>query len=124
MQLYMNPFTGLISILFHVPLIILTHRRPELRGMASVEATAFAYVLSLTWLVCLVLMLLVAWSSETNVQLFGMDMVFSSNLNATQRLQLMATSLEFGLVGDLAIRSTSARQAVYDNEKSETNCYS
>lgn len=115
----MNPFTGLVSILFHVPLIILTHKRPELRGMASVEATAFAYLLSLTWLVCLVLMLLVAWSSETNVQLFGMNMVFSSDLDVTQRLQLMATSFEFGLVGDLAIRSTSARQTVCDNEKNE-----
>ncbi|KAE9410134.1 hypothetical protein BT96DRAFT_469638 [Gymnopus androsaceus JB14] len=99
LSLYMNPLAGLLTIIFHVPLIILAHKRPEWKGMVSAEAAAFAYLLSLTWLVCLIMMVLVAWSS---------------------RVQLMGTSLEFGLLGDLAIRSTWARRAEWDDEKNET----
>lgn len=120
MQLYMNPLAGLLTIIFHVPLIILAHKRPEWKGMVSAEAAAFAYLLSLTWLVCLIMMVLVAWSSVRNAQLFGMNMVFSDDLDITQRVQLMGTSLEFGLLGDLAIRSTWARRAEWDDEKNET----
>ncbi|KAJ3865388.1 hypothetical protein EV359DRAFT_80561 [Lentinula novae-zelandiae] len=117
LSLYMNPLIGLLTIFFHASLIILTHKRPELKGMLSVEAVVFAYLLSLSWLACFVVMVYVAWKSQgRSSQLFGMDEAFLTVIdNATQRLQLMCTSLEFGLLGDLAVRSTWARRSEFED---------
>ncbi|KAJ4497776.1 hypothetical protein C8R41DRAFT_186381 [Lentinula lateritia] len=113
----MNPLIGLLTIFFHASLIILTHKRPELKGMLSVEAVVFAYLLSLSWLACFVVMVYVAWKSQgRSSQLLGMDEAFLTAIdNATQRLQLMCTSLEFGLLGDLAVRSTWARRSEFED---------
>ncbi|KAJ3854520.1 hypothetical protein EV368DRAFT_36559 [Lentinula lateritia] len=117
LSLYMNPLIGLLTIFFHASLIILTHKRPELKGMLSVEAVVFAYLLSLSWLACFVVMVYVAWKSQgKSPQLLGMDEAFLTAIdNATQRLQLMCTSLEFGLLGDLAVRSTWARRSKFED---------
>ncbi|KAJ3921853.1 hypothetical protein F5877DRAFT_64573 [Lentinula edodes] len=117
LSLYMNPLVGLLTIFFHASLIILTHKRPELKGMLSVEAVVFAYLLSLSWLACFVVMVYVAWKSQgRSPQLFGMDEAFLTAIdNATQRLQFMCTSLEFGLLGDLAVRSTWARRSEFED---------
>ncbi|KAJ3813914.1 hypothetical protein F5876DRAFT_34138 [Lentinula aff. lateritia] len=117
LSLYMNPLIGLLTIFFHASLIILTHKRPELKGMLSVEAVVFAYLLSLSWLACFVVMVYVAWKSQGKLpQLLGMDEAFLTAIdNATQRLQLMCTSLEFGLLGDLAVRSTWTRRSKFED---------
>ncbi|KAJ3788698.1 hypothetical protein GGU10DRAFT_95029 [Lentinula aff. detonsa] len=117
LSLYMNPLTGLLTIFFHASLLILAHKRPELKGMISVEAVVFAYLLSLTWLACFVVMVYVAWKSQMKtIRIVGMNETFLTAIdNATQRLQLMCTSLEFGLLGDLAVRSTWARRYGFED---------
>ncbi|KAJ3756451.1 hypothetical protein EV360DRAFT_11989, partial [Lentinula raphanica] len=112
LSLYMNPLTGLLTTFFHASLIILSHKRPELKGMVSVEAAVFAYLLSFTWLACFVVMVYVAWKDQMKaIKIAGMNEAFVTAIdNATQRLQLMCTSLEFGLLGDLAVRTTWARR--------------
>ncbi|KAJ4478326.1 hypothetical protein J3R30DRAFT_3480509 [Lentinula aciculospora] len=126
LSLYMNPLTGLLTTFFHASLIILMRKRPELNGMFSVEAVVFAYLLSLSWLACFVVMVYVAWKSEGKAtHIAGMDEAFLTAIdNATQRLQLMCTSLEFGMLGDLAIRSTWARRSGFDDcvEKDYDDC--
>ncbi|KAF5390529.1 hypothetical protein D9757_002625 [Collybiopsis confluens] len=87
--------------------------------MLSLEAAALAYLLSLTWLVCFIVMAIVSYGGEGKVNISGIDQVVPSGVEVTQKMQLIATSLEFALFGDLAVRSTWARRVEPDDEVEE-----
>ncbi|KIK67935.1 hypothetical protein GYMLUDRAFT_36743 [Collybiopsis luxurians FD-317 M1] len=117
LSLYMNPLTGLLTIFFHLPSIMLLYARPDLKWMISVEAAALECLLSLTWLVCFVVMAIISYGSQGKVDVFGINEVFPADVDGTQRMQLIATSLEFALLGDLAIRTTWSRNVSLEDEE-------
>jgi len=116
----MNPITGLLTIFFHVPLIFLAHNRPGTKGMISIEAAVLACLLSLGWLACFIVMVLISKGSLGTVDPFGLNETISTYaVSITQRLQFIGTPLEFGLLGDIAIRSTWARRAAFYDDWEE-----
>lgn len=110
MQLYLSPSVALATFVYHSTLLLLKRKRPDLEGMISVPAIAAAYVLSLAWLVAFIVMVLIAYGHEAEIELFWIHANFPDGEITTQRLQLLFTSLEFSILGDFAIRSTILRR--------------
>ncbi|KAJ7284021.1 hypothetical protein C8J57DRAFT_1294157 [Mycena rebaudengoi] len=112
LSLWMNSAASILTIIYHGTLLWLSRNRPERSAMCTVPAITLAFLLSSIWLAAFAVMVIIAYGTKDGgqVDVFSLNIQFPASVQDAQQVQLILVSMEFSLLGDLAIRSMLQRR--------------
>ncbi|KAF9472955.1 hypothetical protein BDN70DRAFT_997900 [Pholiota conissans] len=109
LSLCLNPFFAILTIAFHITMLVVVYKNPEDAQMPSIWFTMAAYLLTLGWLGAYVSMAIVLSSRETSVALFDTHIMIPQNMRDYQKFQILLDAAECVVVGTIAVKSTVTR---------------
>ncbi|KDR83934.1 hypothetical protein GALMADRAFT_236436 [Galerina marginata CBS 339.88] len=116
-QLCLNPVFAILTMAYHITMLLLTFKRPADAPRLSIGYTIVAYLLSLAWLGAYFAMSVILSNRETEFKIFGLWVLIPQTMRVPQKIQIMLDPFECVIIGNIAIKSTMERRRWPDEGK-------